>query len=527
MPGPRQFRKLQQRLLGWNRVLNTSIRFLVAGITYSKSHKDSNHYADLLQLCKNIAGLKNVHAQIIVRGYEQNQFLATKLIGSYAELGPPNLESARKVFDILSERDVFCWNVIIKSYANVGPFVEALNVYDEMRSNGITPNRYTYPFVLKACGAEEAHKKGQLIHGHVVKFGLDFDLYVGNALVTFYAKCKDLDISRTIFDGILQKDIVSWNSMISGYTTNGYIDEAIRIFYSLLRNDVTGALDNTTFVTVLPALAQAADIQAGFWIHSYIVKSGMKLNAALCSGLISLYSNCGYIDIARVIFDRIFDPERNIYVWNAIIRCYGMHGFAHEALSMFKQLVEDGIRPDGVIFLSLLSACSHAGMLAEGWDVFQSMEAYGVQKTEAHYACAVDLLGRAGHLDTAGELINSMPIQPDKNVYGALLGACRIHKNIELAEFAAEKLFVLDPNNAGRYVILAQMYEDAGRWKEAAKLRTSIREKEIRKPIGYSSVELESGYIKFGVNDETHPFTSEIFETLMRLDGIMAQVGIH
>ncbi|KAK4257438.1 hypothetical protein QN277_007027 [Acacia crassicarpa] len=523
-----QFRKLQHQVQGLNRVWNTSIRFLVAAISYSKAYKDSYYYVDVLQLCKNTAGVKNVHAQIIIGGHEQNQFLATKLIGKYAELGSSsNLESARKVFDKLSERDVFCWNVVIKSYANVGPFVEALNVYDEMRSHGITPNRYTYPIVLKACGAEEAYKKGQVIHGHVVKSGLDFDLYVGNALVTFYAKCKDVKISRRIFDGIPERCIVSWNSLISGYATNGYMDEAIKIFYALLRSDVTGAPDNTTFVTVLPAFAQAADIQAGFWIHSYIVKSGMKLDAALSSGLISLYSNCGYINIARAIFDRISDPERNIFVWNAIIRCYGMHGFAHEALSMFRQLVEAGIRPDGVIFLSLLSACSHAGMLAEGWDLFQTMEAYGVQKNEAHYACAVDLLGRAGYLDNAVELINSMPIQPDKNVYGALLGACRIHKNIELAEFAAEKLFVLDPNNAGRYVILAQMYEDAGRWKEASRLRTLIREKEIRKPIGHSSIELESGYEKFGVNDETHPFTSEIFGTLMSLDRVMAPVSIY
>ncbi|KAF7829009.1 pentatricopeptide repeat-containing protein [Senna tora] len=509
------------RFWGSNGVSYASIRFLVVGVTNSKAHKDSFYYTDLLQLCKNAACIKNVHAQIIVGGFEQNQFVATKLIGKYAELSASKVEDARKVFDNLFERDVFCWNVLIKSYANVGPFVEALNMYDEMRLSGIAPNKYTYPFVLKACATEEAHKKGKEIHGHVVKSGLDFDLYVGNALVTFYAKCKEVEVSRRIFDGILQKDVVSWNSMISGYTTNGCVDEAIQIFYTMLRNDVISPPDDATLVTVLPAFAQAADIQAGFWIHSYIVKSGMKLDAALGSGLISLYSNCGYINIARALFDQISD--RNIFVWNAIIRCYGMHGFAQEALSMFKQLVEDGMRPDGVIFMCLLSACSHAGMLEEGWDLFQTMETYGVQKSEAHYACAVDLLGRAGHLDKAVEVIKSMPIQPDKSVYGALLGACRIHKHMELAELAAEKLFVLDPNNAGRYVILAQMYEDAGRWKDAARVRKVIREKEIRKPIGYSSVELESGYTKFGVNDETHPFTSQIFEILLSLDRIMGQ----
>lgn len=515
-----QCRKIQQ-LCGSKWVLYAPTRFLVAGITYSNAFKDNYHYANLLELCKSTACIKRVHAQIVIAGYEKNQFLATKLIGKYAELSASNLEDARKVFDNLSDRDVFCWNVVIKSYGNAGPFVKALNVYDEMRARGITPNRYTYPFVLKACGTEEALKKGQVIHGHVVKYGLEFDLYVGNALVTFYAKCKEVEMSTRIFDGILQKDIVSWNSMISGYTSNGYVNEAIHIFYALLRDDAIGAPDNASLVTVLPAFAQAADIQAGLWIHSFIVKSGMKLDAGLGCGLISLYSNCGYINIARAIFDQITD--RNVFVWNAIIRCYGMHGFAQEALSMFKQLVEAGIHPDGVIFLCLLSACSHAGMLAEGWDLFQKMEAYGVTKREAHYACAVDLLGRAGHLDKAVELIKSMPIEPDKSVYGALLGACRIHMNMELAELAAEKLFVLDPNNAGRYVILAHMYEDAGRWKDAARVRKAIREKEIKKPIGYSSIELESGHKKFGVNDETRPFSPQIFETLVSLDRIMGQ----
>ncbi|KAK7263001.1 hypothetical protein RJT34_30585 [Clitoria ternatea] len=484
-----------------------------------KPHKDSFYYTDLLHLCKTTDSIKKTHAQVVIGGHERNPFIATKLVDKYAQLS--NLEHARKVFDNLSEPDVFCWNVVIKGYANVGPFAEALKVYDEMRSSGATANRYSYPFVLKACGAERASKKGQVIHGHAVKCGLDFDLYVGNALVAFYAKCQEVEVSRKVFDGIPQRDIVSWNSMISGYTMNGCMDDAILLFYDLLRDEDIGAPDHATLVTVLPAFAQVADIRAGYWIHSYIVKTGMELDAALGSGLVSLYANCGYINMARTIFDWISD--RNIMVWNAIIRCYGIHGLADEALNLFWQLVEAGSSPDGVVFLCLLSACSHAGLLEQGWHLFQTMESYGVVKSEAHYACIVDLLGRAGDLEKAVEFIGSMPVQPGKNVYGALLGACRIHKNMELAEWAAEKLFVLDPHNAGRYVILAQMYEEAGRWQDAARVRKLVREKEIKKPIGYSSVELESGHQKFGVNDETHLFTSQIFQTLHSLDMIMGK----
>ncbi|XP_015951438.1 pentatricopeptide repeat-containing protein At3g46790, chloroplastic-like [Arachis duranensis] len=491
-----------------------------------KPHKkESFYYTDLLNLCKTTNCIKQTHAQIVVNGHEQNPFVTTKLVDRYTQLNS-NLEYARKVFDTLSERDVFCWNVLIKGYANMGPFVEAIKVYDEMHTSGTTPNRYTYPFALKACAAERDFHKGRVIHGHVVKCGLDLDLFVANGLIAFYAKCQEVEVSRRVFDKMPQRDIVSWNSMISGYATNGYVDDAILLFYDMLRDGDISAPDNATFVTILPAFAQAADVQAGYWIHSYIVKIGMNLDAAIASGLISLYSNCGYIRMARAIFDQVSD--RNVIVWNAIIRCYGMHGLAEEALSMFQQLVESSVKPDGVLFLCLLSACSHAGLLKQGWHLFLSMETYGVKKSEAHYACIVDLLGRAGDLNKALEIIQTMPIQPGKNVYGALLGASRIHKNMELAEFAAEKLLVLDPNNAGRYVILAQMYEDAGRWEDAARVRKIIKEKEIKKPIGYSSVELESGHQKFGVNDETHPFTTQIFETLLSLDRIMGkEASIH
>nr|KYP31274.1 hypothetical protein KK1_048536 [Cajanus cajan] len=399
-----------------------------------------------------------MHAHIVVEGYDQNPFIATKLIDSYAHLGPRNLNNASKVFDNLSQPDVFCCNVVIKGYANAGPFAEALKVYNAMRK---------------------------------------------------------------LFDEIPQRDVVSWNSMISGYIVNGYVDDAIRVFYDMLRDEGVVGPDHATFVMVLPAFAQVADVHAGYWIHCYIVKTGMRLDSAVESGLISLYSNCGYVSMARAIFDKVFD--RNVVVWNAIIKCYWTHGLAQEALALFQQLVESGLRPDGIVFLCLLSACSHAGLLEQGWHIFHTMETHGVAKSEAHYACIVDLLGRAGDLEKAVQFIQSMPIQPGKNVYGALLGACRIHKKIELAELAAEKLFVLDPDNVGRYVILSQMYEDSGRWQDAARVRKVVKEKEIKKPIGYSSVELESGHHKFGVNDETHLYTTQIFQILLSLDRVMGK----
>ena len=509
----------QAELLVTRRVSFTSIRFFIGARTYTRLQRDSYDYTHLLQRCKSIKCIKKVHAQIIIGGYEQNPFLVAKLVGKYTEQSGSNMEDARKVFDSLFERDIFVWNMVIQGYANLGPLKEALNIYDQMRLSGVSMNRYTYPFVLKACGAMKDGKKGEVIHGHTVKCGFDLDLFVGNALVAFYGKCQEMEASRRVFDGIREKDIVSWNSMISGYTVNGYVDEALMLFSAMLQDCNVCAPDSATLASILPACVQASAIQVGFWIHSYIIKSGMEVGAVLGSGLISMYANCGRVNIARNVFGRISD--KNIVVWNAMMRCYGMHGHADEALEMFSGLVEAGLQPDGIVFLCLLSACSHAGMIVKGREFFKRMEDYGVEKREEHYACMVDLLGRAGCLDEAVDMIRTMPVQAGKNVYGAMLGACRIHNNLELAEEAAEKLFVLDPDNAGRYVILAKMYEDAARWEDAARVRKVLREKNIRKPVGCSSIEVDCIHHTFGVEDESHPFTEQIFDTLERLDRII------
>lgn len=483
--------------------------------------RDSYDYTYLLERCKSKQSVKMLHAQIITGGFEQNPFVAAKLVGKYVEDSDSNMEVARKVFDSLFERDVFVWNMLIQGYANLGPPEEALGLYCKMRVSGLSANRYSYPFLLKACGGMEDGKNGQVVHGHIVKFGLDSDLFVGNALIAFYAKCRNIEISRKVFDKLHQKDTISWNSIISGYTSNGFVDEALLLFRAMLRDHSTCLPDHATLVCTLPACVQASAIQVGFWIHSYIVKSGMEVDSALGSGLISMYANCGRVSIARDVFIRIKD--KNVVAWSAMIRCYGMHGYADEALQMFSQLVEFGLHPDSVIFLCLLSACSHAGKVAEGWEIFQEMEGYGIEKNESHYACMVDLLGRAGFIEQAVEFIESMPVLPGKDVYGALLGACRIHNNIAQAEEAANKLLILDPDNAGRYVILAKMYEDAGRWEDAAKVRTAVRERKIKKLSGCSSIEVNGIHHTFGVGDESHPSTEQIFNSLERLDRIIEE----
>ena len=320
-----------------------------------------------------------------------------------------------------------------------------------------------------------------------MKSGLDLDLFVGNALIAFYSKSRDVEAFKRVFDEMPRKDIISWNSMIAGYAANGYTNEALVIFCTVVRDHTTCFPDHATLVSTLTACVQTSAIRVGLWIHSYIIKSGMEVDGALGSALISMYANCGQVSIAREVFVRYGD--KNLEMWSAMIRCYGMNGLANESFHTFSEMLDFGVYPDGVTFLCLLSACSHAGMVEKGCQLFKEMEDLGVEKNEKHYACMVDLLVRAGFIEHAIEFIENMPMQPGKDVYSALLSACKTHGNIELAEEVAKKLVSLDPDSASRYQTLANTYEEKGRWEDAARIRKELGDQKIRKLSGVSSIQ--------------------------------------
>ncbi|KAI3499919.1 hypothetical protein L1887_35733 [Cichorium endivia] len=504
------------------RVLTRSSFSAIRHLASCPSKQDSYDLNRMLTQCEgSIRRINKMHAKIIIGGYGQNVFVGSKLIGIYSGLGQFYMKDARKVFDHLSEKDVFLWNMMIQTYANSDLSPEALDVYKKMRDQGVIMDKYTFTFILKAYAITKDEKAGCVIHGHVMKCGFYFNLFVGNALVAFYAKCQMIEACMKVFDEMPQKDLVSWNTAISGYANNDRTTEALDLFRTLLHEQSISAPDHATLVSVLPACAQAAEIQLGFWIHCYTIKTGLSKDAMVGSGLIAMYANSGHLDYARQVFDEM--PERNIMVWNAMMRGYGMHGNAEETLNLYSNFLKDGFNPDGIVFLCLLSTCSHAGLIAKGREIFKQMEDYGVERTQEHYACMVDLFGRAGLVMEAVELIKSMDMVPEKNVYGALLGACRMHNYIELGEVVAEKLFLLDPMSGGRYVTLARLYGGVGRLKEAAAVRKMMVKNNIKKPFGYSSVKVDSVVHMFGADDENHVKRVEILDTLAVLDKAMTE----
>ncbi|KAJ1290644.1 hypothetical protein BS78_02G260600 [Paspalum vaginatum] len=455
--------------------------------------RDSYDHVKLLQSHADPKRLAQIHSRVVTSGLDRDRFVAAGLAASYAALDRAGMAAARRVFDRAPHRDTFLWNVMLRAYACAGPphAQEAVALFARMRASGAPANRYTYTFVVKACAVagDGAGRIGQAVHALAIRAGMEPHVFVANALVAFYAKCGHVATARKVFDGVAEKDVVSWNSMIAGYAQNGHPDKATALLRSMLRRGAACRPDHATLVAVLPACAASTAVSEGLWAHLYVVKTGVCVDASLATGLIAMYAACVRLDTARAIFDRA--PERSQSVYSAMIKAYGSHGYGVEALDVVHLMLANGIAPDDICFVCALSACAHGGLVDDGLRIFDMMRAHGVEKRQVHYACVVDLLGRAGHLSRALRVVEAMPFEPGKDVWGALLSACRLHNDMELAEHAAERLLILEPGNAN--TTLAQMYDDAGRWDESSSVRRLTRDRGLNKPVASSIVEGVNG----------------------------------
>jgi pentatricopeptide repeat protein len=418
----------------------------------------------VLSACAHLADLQQgkwIHDYIIRSGFELNISVETALMDMYAKCG--RIELARQLFDKMSTRDVISWNAMIAGYVQNGQAIEAVRLFRRMEMANLKPNSATIVSVLPACGHLTSLHEGKKIHDYIIRNGLESDVSVGNCLVAMYAKFGKIEVARKFFLKMYERDVVSWNAMIVGYTQNGLANEALALFHEMQLGDVKP--NYVTMVSVLPACAYLAARQQGMWIHVYTIKRGMGLDVSVGNALVDMYAKCGNLRVARQMFDRMLKKDK--VSWSIMIAAYGMHGHGEDATELFTQMQQVGIKPDHVTFISVLSACSRAGLVDEGLRYFECMsQDYGIAPTLEHCACIVDLLGRAGHMKEALTFIRQMPIEPDAGVWGALLGACRIHHNIKLGKHVAKHLIKLEPENAANYVLLSNIYATAGRWDE-------------------------------------------------------------
>ncbi|XP_030933746.1 putative pentatricopeptide repeat-containing protein At3g49142 [Quercus lobata] len=544
---------------------------------------------DILDQYPDIKTLKKLHSKIIVdQPLCSNPSIGIKLMRAYAVCGEPGI--TRHVFDEIPEKNVVFFNVMIRSYVNNHLYHDALLVFKTMASQGFEPDNYTYPCALKACSGLENLNVGLQIHSAVVKVGLDLNLFIGNGLVAMYGKCGCLMEARRVLDEMPSRDVVSWNSMVAGYAQNARFDDALEvckemealrlkpdagtmasllpavtnttsnnvsyvkeIFMKLAKKSVVSwnvmiavyvnnsmpaeavnlylqmeknriEPDAVTIASILPACGDLSALSLGRRMHEYVERKKLRPNLLLENALVDMYAKCGSLRDAREVFDRM--KFRDVVSWTSMISAYGLNGQGRDAVALFAKMQNLGLSPDSIAFVSVISACSHAGLLEEGRYYFKLMtEEYKIIPRIEHYSCMVDLLGRSGQVDEAYSFIKQMPVEPNERVWGALLSACRVYSNMNIGLLAADHLFQLAPEQSGYYVLLSNIYAKAGRWKDVTTIRSMMKGRGLKKIPGISNVELNDRIHTFLAGDQSHPHSEKIYEELDVLVGKMKELG--
>ncbi|XP_058207698.1 putative pentatricopeptide repeat-containing protein At5g52630 [Rhododendron vialii] len=460
-----------------------------------------------------------VHAHIIKTGFQAIPLISHYLINFYSKTQLP-LDSQR-VFEETQVKSSTSWSSVISCFAQNELPCFAIEFFRRMLGFGVRPDDRIFPSTMKASGMLSWREFGRSVHCLALKTGFDADVFVGSSVVDMYAKCGEIRDARTVFDGMPVRNVVSWGGMICGYTQLGEDEEALRLFKQALWEGLD--VNDFTFSSVIRVCGNSTLLELGKQIHGLCLKTSYDSSSFVGSSLVALYSKCGVIEGAYQVFEEI--PERNLGMWNAMLIACAQHAHIEKAFDLFKQMESVCMKPNFITFLCVLYACSHAGLVEEGKHYFELMKVYGIEPGDQHYASMVDLLGRAGRLQDAVSIINEMPIKPTESVWGALLTSCRIHKDTELAVYAANRVFELGQVSSGMHLLLANAYAAAGRYEDAAKARKMLRDRGVKKETGLSWVEQGNCVHTFAAGDRRHPISCEIYQKLKVLGEEMERAG--
>lgn len=463
------------------------------------------------------------------------------MVAAYAHNGM--LEEAKETFLRMPVRNAISWAAMIAGLAQNGQSIEALELFAELHRSGTVPNHSSFTSALFACSNVGFVKVGRQIHSLSIKMRCQFNLFVGNGLISMYAKCKSINDVSLLFNKMKDKDTVSWNSLISGFVENYMLDDAQKTFERMPERDVVSwnniisaneqakredvafklfrdmlslgtKANESTISSLLSACASLGTIKLGEQIHALTYKVGLNSCLFVCNALITMYFKCGSLDGISVFEEMI---SRDTVTWNAVLVGCAQNGLGKEAIEIFKQMEAAGIFPNEITFIGVLCACSHAGLIDEGWKYFSSMNHHGITPSIKHYTCMVDLLGRAGKLSDAEALIETMPINQDCVIWEALLGACRIHGNLELAQKVAGRLLNMRTGRPGTYVILSNVYACKGLWEKVSEIRNTMENKGVAKEPGISWIQIKCRVHYFLTKDDSHDEIKEIHSCLKML----------
>ncbi|XP_030481405.2 pentatricopeptide repeat-containing protein At2g13600 [Cannabis sativa] len=514
------------------------------------------NYASVLSACASIYDLgwgSHLHARILRIEESLDVHVGSGLIDMYAKCG--RLNFARQVFNSLTEHNAVSWTSLIGGVVQFGLAEEALFLFNQMRKGSVAVDDFTLTTVLGVCSGHKYIFVGEQLQGFTVKAGMNYSVPLGNALVTMYVKCGDtykankafelmpirdiiswttmitgysqagnVEKAREYFDKMPDRNVITWNSMLGTYVQNGFWEEGLKL-YKLMRRKGENP-DWITYATVMSACASLAVLKLGTQIVAHAEKLGFGSNVSVANSFITMYSKCGRVEDAQKVFDSICD--KNLISWNAIMVGYAQNGHGNKVIEIFEDMLKTNCKPDHISYVSVLSGCSHSGLINEGKYYFNSMtNDFDISPTLEHYACMVDLFGRAGLLEEAKNLIDEMPSKPNATIWGALLSACRTHHNSELAEFAVKNLLELNVKDSGCYVLLANIYSESGKLEDFANVRKLMREKTIQKNPGRSWIEVDNKVHVFFVDDTNHPQITDIYKMLEETIKKIESTGLY
>lgn len=494
---------------------------------------------------------KKVCAYISDLGVKLNALMVNALVDMYMKCG--DICAARHIFNECADKNLVMYNIIMSNYVHHGLASEALVILDEMLQQGPQPDKVTMLSTIAACAQLGDLSVGRSSHAYVLRNGLEVWDNISNAIIDMYMKCGKRKAACKVFEQMSNKTVVTWNSLIAGLVRDGDVELAWRIFDEMPESDLVswntmvGALvqasmfeeaielftemqnqgikaDRVTMVGIASACGYLGALDLAKWVYAYIEKNDIHIDMQLGTALVDMFSRCGDPPSAMHVFKKM--EKRDVSAWTAAIGVMAMEGNAEGAIEHFNEMLKLEVKPDDVVFVALLTACSHGGYVDQGRQLFRSMnKTHGISPQIVHYGCMVDLLGRAGLLEEALDLIQSMPMEPNDIMWGSLLAACWKHKNVELAHYAAEKLTRLAPERVGIHVLLSNIYASAGKWTDVARVRLQIKEKGVQKVPGSSSIGVQGLVHEFTSGDESHAENTKIGLMLQEINCRLSEAG--
>ncbi|XP_020573418.1 pentatricopeptide repeat-containing protein At2g03880, mitochondrial [Phalaenopsis equestris] len=464
---------------------------------------DPVDYLHLIKLCLSDGATdagRRIHSHLASSGYLPVLFLSNSLLGMYVRFGL--VDDARQMFDSLPFRNVVSWTTMISALIDIDLQSDALYFFVLMQRDGIRPNMFTFSSIIRACNTLSTL---WAMHCCSINHGLEFDDFVGSSLIDAYFKCGDSESGRLVFDEMITGDPVVWNSVIGGFAQTGNGHEALKLFRQMKRAGFLAK--QATLTSALRACTGMVFLEMGQQVHVHLLK--YKSDLILNNALLDMYCKCGSLEEAEYNFRRM--PEKDVISWSTMISGLAQNGRSLEALRLFDLMKAEGANPNYITMVGVLFACSHAGLIENAWHYFRSMKRlFDIEPGSEHYGCMVDLLGRAGKLEEAVEFIHEMEFKPDAIIWRTLLGACRVHKNVNFAAYAAQEILKLEPEDEGTCILLSNIYADAKQWSDVEQMRKMMRDRGIRKEPGRSWMD---------VGKETHVFIAGDFSNA-QMEGI-------